>query len=514
MKSKHILSQIFNGIIKPLFKISIEIVKAPFVILGMLFERISSNLRFSITFRMTSSYAFAIMLILTLLSVGILFSGFAYILKSEGDDLQKDFTLTSAYIEKSLDIPKENIKELSVLSGVSITIFDENRNMIYTTEQDSNSMVFIDKYTTKNIVEEYENKILIANMSGVPTDIPKTIFNEYGFALVLNDSLLKDSTTYYIQVIDNLSEETAYAGIFVITLLSLDLAFIILMIFIGSSISKKLLRPIQTMTDTVKSITINQLDTRLNIKGSKNELKDLGKTFNNMLDRIQTSYEKQNQFVSDVSHELRTPISVIQGYAGLLDRWGKDDRVVLEESIEAIKTESESMKSLIEKLLFLARGDSDTQKIIKEDFNIAELIDDIIKETRLIDNTHEITCEENESAVIYADRNLIKEALRIFIDNSIKYTHEGGKIKLTSSSNDSFINIVVEDTGMGIPKEELPHIFDRFYRADKSRTKQTGGTGLGLAIAKWIVLKHGGTIHIQSEVNIGTKIYISIPAKC
>jgi two-component system, OmpR family, sensor histidine kinase ArlS len=252
---------------------------------------------------------------------------------------------------------------------------------------------------------------------------------------------------------------------------------------------------------------------RLDIKGSQNEFRDLAGTFNNMLDRLQSSYELQNQFVSDASHELRTPISVIQGYANLLDRWGKDDSKVLEESIAAIKSESEEMKDLIENLLFLARGDKDVQKVEKEYFYINELIDEVIKETKLVDDSHQIVCDRNESISIHADYSLLKEAIRIFMDNSLKYTNQGGRIEFKCYSRDNKAIISIEDTGIGIPKEDLPHVFDRFYRADKSRTKQTGGTGLGMAIAKWIVLRHGGTIKVQSEINVGTKIEVAIPIK-
>jgi len=282
---------------------------------------------------------------------------------------------------------------------------------------------------------------------------------------------------------------------------------------VGSKASKKFLSPLKSMTDTVREISINALDKRLNVKGSKNELKDLAKTFNEMLDRIESSVEQQNQFVSDASHELRTPISVIQGYANLLHRWGKDDREVLQESIAAIKSESENMKQLIEKLLFLARGDKNAQKVEKEDFILSELIDELVRETKLVHKNHHIGSDYNEKFNVYADRKLIKEALRIFVDNSIKYTPEGGTIKLDCYLRYNTAVITIGDTGIGISEEDIPHIFERFYRADKSRTKSSGGTGLGLSIAKWILDEHNGKIDVWSKLDIGTVIKIIIPVK-
>jgi two-component system, OmpR family, sensor histidine kinase ArlS len=458
-------------------------------------------------------YAFIISFILLLLSVGILGSGFAYVMKSESDDLQSDFLLISSYIQENQEIPRERIEQLGQLSDTSITIFDMKQKVIFTTEKQSEAVIFIDENKNRDHVIERvsQNQIFIANTARPENTIPKEVFNKYGYALVLNDSIGEGSNLKFVQIINKLSQETVYAGIFIFTLIALEILFIFFITITGYLASKKLLGPIYAMTETVKNVTINQLDARINVRGSQNEFRDLAKTFNSMLDRLQSSYEMQNQFVSDASHELRTPISVIQGYANLLDRWGKDDRQVLEEAILAIKTESEDMKNLIEKLLFLARGDKETQRIEKTDFDTKELIDEVIKETKLIDDTHEIVSVRNEGIIFNADRSLLKEVLRIFVDNSVKYTPAGGKIELQCYSQDNRILLIVEDNGTGISKEDLPYIFDRFYRADKSRTKNTGGTGLGMAIAKWIVLKHGGDIKVQSEINIGTKITISLP---
>ena len=196
------------------------------------------------------------------------------------------------------------------------------------------------------------------------------------------------------------------------------------------------------------------------------------------------SFESQSKFVSDASHELRTPISVIQGYISLLDRWGKNDKEILQEAIDTIKNETSSMTNLIEKLLFLARGDSGTLKLEKESFCLNELIDEVIKESKIIAPDYYIINEKNESVTICADFRLIKQALRALIDNSIKYTPVKGEIKINSYLELENIAITIEDTGVGIPEEEIPKLFNRFYRVDEARSKKTGGTGLGLSHCK------------------------------
>jgi len=290
-----------------------------------------------------------------------------------------------------------------------------------------------------------------------------------------------------------------------------NIAGLIVIIFTGSRASRRLLSPIKKMTKAVREISYNNLDRRLDVKGAKNELKDLAKTFNEMLDRIQESVQQQTRFVSDASHELRTPISVIQGYTNLLARWGKDDRKVLEESISALQSEAEAMNHLIEELLFLAREDSGRLKISKEQFSLNQMVDEVVFETRLIDSGHQIVTEKNEEIAVNADRKLLKEAVRILVDNSVKYTPEGGTIRINCYLKKKKAVISVEDTGIGISKEDLSHIFARFYRADRSRTKESGGTGLGLAIAKLIIDNHQGKINVWSEVNEGTIFRIELP---
>jgi signal transduction histidine kinase len=279
----------------------------------------------------------------------------------------------------------------------------------------------------------------------------------------------------------------------------------------------KHLKPIHDMNEQVRQISTQNLDTRLDIRGTKDELKDLAYTFNSMLDGISHSYQREKQFVSDASHELRTPIAVIKGYAALLKRWGKDDPDVLEESIDAIVGEVEGMQSLVESLLFIARQERGTLEMEFASFSLSSLMNEIAKDTELIDESHKLIFDIKPKVVQFGSEDKLKQALRILVDNSIKYTPDGGIIQVELKETEKQNVITVSDTGIGIKKEDIPHVFDRFYRADKSRTKldqnKQGGTGLGLSIAKIIIEQHHGRVLVESEVNVGTKFSIFLPKK-
>lgn len=238
------------------------------------------------------------------------------------------------------------------------------------------------------------------------------------------------------------------------------------------------------------------------------ELAGLETAVNKLMSRMRDSYRQQARFVSDASHELRTPIAVIRGYADLLDRWGKTDEKILEESIQAIKSESENMQHLVEQLLFLARGDSGRTQLNITDFDVSEMMREVWEESSMIDKNHTYKFEDGGAIPARGDVSLIKQAARILIENASKYTPERGEIVLRSLVSEGHPAFSVQDSGIGISESDMPHIFERFYRADDSRSKQTGGSGLGLAIAKWIVERHGGYFDIISRKDIGTRITV------
>lgn len=284
----------------------------------------------------------------------------------------------------------------------------------------------------------------------------------------------------------------------------LGISVLLTLYFRGHSITKNVLYPIAEVTKMTKEIKAQNLNLRLNVTNAKDELKELIITFNGMMDRIENAYNKQNQFVSDASHELRTPISVIQGYARMLERWGKEDPEVLQESIEAIRNESGNMKELVDKLLFIARNDKDTLILTKEKFSLSEMMEELVKETRMVDDMHTIEGTVEQGIDVNGDRNRIKQAMRIFVDNAQKYTEPGKAICIGLKREGKTAVLSVKDGGCGIAAKDLSNVFDRFFRADESRDRNKGGHGLGLSIAKIIVLRHGGKINVRSKVGEGS----------
>ena len=325
------------------------------------------------------------------------------------------------------------------------------------------------------------------------------------------------------------------AAIFVFAarvLLICQLVSLITNLFKNAGSIRKVLRPIQELAATaaklnqaermspeelralagkLDEINATHLDQRVSVSGTQRELQTLAQAINAMLDRIDEAYRSQMRFVSDASHELRTPIAVIQGYANLLNRWGKDDPATRQEAIDAIRAEADSMKELVEQLLFLARGDNDSMHIQMEMFDLTEVAAEVLKETEMIDRTHAFAARWEGAVPVRADLGLTKQALRILVDNSIKYTPAGGRITISAGAGDGLARLSVQDEGQGIDAESLPHIFERFYRTDQSRARQTGGTGLGLAIARWIVDRHGGWFEVRSWPGVGTRMTIVLP---
>ena len=255
------------------------------------------------------------------------------------------------------------------------------------------------------------------------------------------------------------------------------------------------------------------------VKTGVDDLASIEVALNGLLRQMQEAKLQQIRFVSDASHELRTPIAVIQGYVNMLDRWGKDDRAVLEESIAALKAEGAHMQELVEQLLFLARGDSGRNTLELAPVNLAALVSEVAGESAMIDADHayelgfSTNAASDERFVVTCDASMVKQSARVIVQNAARYSATGTRILLDVAADADAVSYSVRDEGMGMSPEEATHVFERFWRADSARDASKEGTGLGLAIARWIVEEHGGTIDLVSHEGVGTRFTVRIPRR-
>ena len=298
-----------------------------------------------------------------------------------------------------------------------------------------------------------------------------------------------------------------------LALLLTDCLRVIIFIRRRETLHKTVLAPIRDITELASTLSASNLSNRINIAGTKNELKDLAVVINSMLDRIERSYNSQKQFVSDASHELRTPIAVLQGYINMLSRWGKSDPEVLDEGINAIAQETQSMKELVESLLFLARHDKKTLMMEMERFDAQDILTELHREAAMVTPEDTFILTSTESCPMEGDRSMVKQVMRILCDNAVKYTPKGGVVTIGIERKPGWVTLSVQDNGPGISQEDLPKIFDRFYRADAARKSENGGHGLGLSIARIIVMAHGGKLRVRSKVGVGSTFYVDLPEK-
>jgi two-component system sensor histidine kinase ArlS len=445
-----------------------------------------------ISLKLTVTYAFMFSLLLLVLNASILY-GVKYYLYSQSNRQLED--IKTIMMDK---VTGQN-EHIDLVDKEVVADIPSNENIhVRIMQQDGKIINSSDNFNYKIKLREPYEKIIRVETGGKHLIYENIEIHSKSYGAV------------YLQILKDMDNEYDFMKILFVFMAIADFIGVIASIIIGYITSKKMLTPIDYITKTAESISINNLEERINVKGPEDELTRLGNTFNKMIDRLQESFSRQIQFVSDASHELRTPIAIIQGYANLLNRWGKDDKEALEKSINAIKLEADNMENLVEKLLFLAKGDSGKHKLEKKEFWLNDLINEVVSESKLIAENRIITSRNNDTIKVFADYKMVKQMLRIFIDNSMKFTPEQGKIDISSEFKDKEVKLTVSDNGIGIPKEEVKNIFDRFYAVDKSRSKDKGGTGLGLSIAKWIVDMHQGSIEVESEEGRGTAISVKL----
>lgn len=282
---------------------------------------------------------------------------------------------------------------------------------------------------------------------------------------------------------------------------------------VGYWLSRRALAPVDAITQTARNISGTSLSSRLQRLNSGDELQRLSDTLNEMLARIETAFLRVSQFTADASHELRTPISLIRTEAEIALRKSRDEGEY-QESLRHILHEAERTSSLVEKLLSLARADAGRESLDFRRIDLGETVRRAALDWCQAMATHQLRFTEsvtNRDVFIAGDKTAVPRLLNILLDNAVKYTPASGSIELALEEKDDKAVITVRDSGIGISEEDQSRIFERFYRADKARSRELGGAGLGLAIAHWIVDQHRGSITVQSSPGIGSVFLVELP---
>ena len=249
--------------------------------------------------------------------------------------------------------------------------------------------------------------------------------------------------------------------------------------------------------------------THFEIAGSDDEFDDLARTFNKLFEKIKEDFERERQFTADVSHELKTPLSVISGHANLIRRWGKDDPVQLEKSINRLNDEVHSMQMIIENLLQISRLERGTVKFNRTNVAIGELVQRLKEDTEAWAVNSEVIIGNMDTDSIFCDSELLYEAI---VPNSVKYSDpDFVTIKIEEKVTDRGTELSIKDNGPGIKPEALPHVMKRFYRGDESHNRGKKGNGLGLSIVKSIMDVHNGEVQIFSDGCCGTTVTLIFP---
>lgn len=274
------------------------------------------------------------------------------------------------------------------------------------------------------------------------------------------------------------------------------------------------LAPVAAMTDKAELIGAQNLHQRLPVGNDHDELGKLARVFNQLLDRLEASFERMRAFTADASHELRTPLAIIRGEAEVAlaqERTPAEYR----ETLNIIQDEAGRVAGLVEDLLALARADANQHELQREELYLNDLVEESCRAVKVLAQSRQVALlvEPAADLSLQGDPQLLRRMVLNLLDNALKYTPPGGFVRVELTRNGAHAELTISDTGIGIPAHAAPHVFDRFYRVDKTRTRAAGGSGLGLPIVKWIAEAHQGTITLESQPDAGSTFRIRLPLK-
>lgn len=399
-------------------------------------------------------------------------------------------------------------------SGLSLDDLRHNKGLM-------NSI--IDKKQTVRILNEDGVELVRINdtVAEVPA-LPETMDH---LPYVVEESKVGNTTCFvatgpiqlghfqgYIQLTQPLSSLNALMRYMLTAMLLMGVVALIASWFVGAILSSVLLQPIQRLSKDMTRVAATKFEEPIQIEATTHdEVGNLINVYKEMMQELENAFVQQQRFIADASHELRTPIQVLEGHLSLLNRWGKDDRAILEESLAISEAEVQKMKQLIEELLALARRE---KKDDRDFVIVVEQVEDVVHEMTTIVDEAQMNVHYDESVVdvrAAISSNALRQILNNLIQNAVRYNSSIPIINIYLTNDSNNFTIVIEDNGIGMSQQSLEHIFERFYRVDKARSREHGGTGLGLSIVMMLVDRYDGKLTVSSEEEIGTRFTLHLP---
>ena len=368
---------------------------------------------------------------------------------------------------------------------------------------DGLSALFI--YNNKIYGEDYpEDTVKKIEKEIKSQEVQKLGFYRYQF--IYREVKVNNNIKFDLILVKNMQEDREILQGIIKIILFLAISTILIGTYISKNFYHKFMKPLNSLQDITNKLNLNTLDNKFNTSSQFIEFSNIITAYENMLKRLKTQTDSQIDFVNNASHELKTPIFIINGYINLIKRWGHENQEITQEAIDSIEEETKNMSTLVSKLLFLAKDN--INDIEHREFSLKILIENIISDLKIVYPYEKINLIGEEVSII-SDYNLIKQLLVNIIENSIKYGRKNDiDIKIIKGQN---IVIEVKDKGEGISKENLEHIYDKFFRVDKARSREINSHGLGLSIVRKITDALNIDINIESELNVGTTVTLTLP---
>ncbi|WP_125605487.1 HAMP domain-containing sensor histidine kinase [Lapidilactobacillus bayanensis] len=404
----------------------------------------------------------------------------------EYDSSQDQNAATSAF--------QDTIMSQLSRSDMTVQIYDRDGQQLFSSQQSSKVTFRFEDQQQVKIVRKNGHRLIVATMPVYAAANHQLI----GYVFIVNS-------------MDNVRQSTQTLRL---QMFVLGVVAVLFSALIGYVIAYRLSKRINVISNTIEEIDRSpESAARIPKFSGNDEINDLATEFNQMLDQVQRYIEQQKQFVGDVSHELRTPVAVIEGHLNLLNRWGKDDPEVLNESLQAAAQEAERMNSLIEEMLQLTRAEQVESKHVQEVTDVREVIMGVIDSIQMLHQDFAILSdvEMQANVSVRMNRSHLEQILIILLDNAVKYSTDRKEIHLSADTTPQAINIIVQDFGLGISLGNQQRIFDRFYRVDKARSRERGGNGLGLSIAYRLVKAYGGELVVDSVEGSGSMFKVTLP---